>query len=136
MRSDPLPIIDTAFSPLQKAQFFMKLIQIHQGDEWNMLFNTPLGHFKNLLMLFGLTNIPLTSDMLNMFLFVYIDDIVILSETLEEHVQHVQLVLKWLLEKQSFVKAEKKAAISGSSEGACCGSKTAPEVLRLHKPFP
>lgn len=33
-------------------------------------------------------------DILNMFLFVYIDDIVIFSETLEEHVQHVQLVLK------------------------------------------
>lgn len=46
-------------------------------------------------------------DMLNMFLFVYIDDIVIFSETLEEHVQHVQLVLKWIREKQSFVKAEK-----------------------------
>lgn len=38
-----LTMIDTAFSPLQKAQFFMKLIQIHQGDEWNRLFNTPLG---------------------------------------------------------------------------------------------
>lgn len=46
-------------------------------------------------------------DMLNMFLFVYIDDIVIFSETPEEHVQHVQLVLKWQCEKQSFVKAEK-----------------------------
>lgn len=33
-------------------------------------------------------------DILNMFLFVYIDDIVIFSETLEEHVQRVQLVLK------------------------------------------
>lgn len=42
----PLPMIDTAFSPLQKAQFFMKLIRIHQGNERNMLFNTPLGHFK------------------------------------------------------------------------------------------
>lgn len=56
----PMPRIDTAFSPLQKAQFFMKLIRIHQGDEWNRLFNTPLGHFKYLLMPFGLTNIPLS----------------------------------------------------------------------------
>lgn len=54
-------MIDTTFSPLRKAQFFMRLIRIHQGDEWNMLFNTPLGHFKYLLMPFGLTNIPLTS---------------------------------------------------------------------------
>lgn len=46
-------------------------------------------------------------DMLSMFLLVYIDDIFIFSETLEQHIQHVQLVLKWLPEMQSFVKTEK-----------------------------
>lgn len=33
------------------------------------------------------------SDMLNRFIFVYIDDILIFSEMEEEHVQHVHLVL-------------------------------------------
>lgn len=46
-------------------------------------------------------------DMLNMFLFVYIDDIFILSETEEEDIQHVRLVLRCLLENRLLVKAEK-----------------------------
>lgn len=44
-------------------------------------------------------------DMLNRFLFVYIDDTWIFSETLEEHIQHM---LVWhLLENKPYVKAEK-----------------------------
>lgn len=65
---------------------------------------------------FGLTNAPMVfqalvndmlCNMLNQFLFVYIDDISIFSETLEKHTQHVRLVLQHLLENQLFVKAEK-----------------------------
>lgn len=46
-------------------------------------------------------------DMLNKFLFVYLDDILIFSKTKEEHVQHVCLVLQHLLENKLFDKAEK-----------------------------
>lgn len=46
-------------------------------------------------------------DMLNLFLFVYTDDILIFSETLDEHVQHIRLVLRRILENQLCVKAEK-----------------------------
>lgn len=41
-------------------------------------------------------------DMLNRFLFVYIEYILIFTETLDQHVKHVRLVLQWL-----FAKAEK-----------------------------
>lgn len=34
-------------------------------------------------------SVPVFQDMLNKFLFVYINDILIFSETEEEHVQHV-----------------------------------------------
>lgn len=32
------------------------LVRIREGDEWKTAFNTPLGHFEYLIMLFGLTN--------------------------------------------------------------------------------
>ncbi|XP_055015782.1 uncharacterized protein LOC129410863 [Boleophthalmus pectinirostris] len=120
----PLPLIDSAFEPLHQATIFTKLdlrnayhlVRIRQGDEWKTAFNTPLGHFEYLVMPFGLTNAPavfqtlvndVLRDMLNKFVFVYLDDILIFSRDLKEHVQHVRLVLQRLLENKLFVKAEK-----------------------------
>lgn len=45
--------------------------------------------------------------MLNRFVFVYLDDILIFSCTLYEHKQHVRLVLQRLLENKLYVKPEK-----------------------------
>ncbi len=56
---------------------------------------------------FGLTNAPavfqalvndVLCDMINRFMFVYLEDISIFSKSLDEHVQHVQAVLQCLLE--------------------------------------
>lgn len=89
------------------------IVHICKGDEWKTVLNTPLGHFEYLVMLFGLTNAPAVSqalvndvlrDMLNRFVFVYIDDVLFFSHTMEEH---VRLVLLRLLEHNLFVKAEK-----------------------------
>ena len=120
----PLPLIDFAFGPLHEATIFTKLdlrnayhlVRIREGDEWKTGFNTPLGHFEYLVMPFGLTNAPavfqnlmndVLRDMLNCFVFIYLDDILIFSRNLQEHVQHVNLVLKRLLENRLYVKAEK-----------------------------
>ncbi|XP_036376476.1 NLR family CARD domain-containing protein 3-like [Megalops cyprinoides] len=46
-------------------------------------------------------------DMLNQFVFVYLDDILIFSRSLSEHVWHVRCVLQRLLENHLYVKAEK-----------------------------
>ncbi len=46
-------------------------------------------------------------DMLNQWVIVYIDDILIYSETYEEHVRQVRAVLKRLLQHQLYAKAEK-----------------------------
>ena len=117
----PLPLIDSAFRPLHEATIFTKLdlrnayhlVRIREGDEWKTGFNTPLGHFEYLVMPFGLTNVPavfqnlindVLRDMLNCFVFVYLDDILIFSRNLQEHVQHVNLVLKRLLEKRLYIK--------------------------------
>lgn len=57
-----------------------------------MAFNTPLGHFEYLVMPFGLTNAPVLfqalvnndlRDMLNRFVFIYLNNILIFSRNLE-----------------------------------------------------
>lgn len=80
-----------------------------------MGFNTSGGQYEYLVMPFGLTNAPAVFqalvndvlwDMLNQFMFVYIDDILIFK-SVEEHVQHVHAVLLQLLKHALFVKSEK-----------------------------
>lgn len=65
---------------------------------------------------FGLTNAPavfqalvndVLRDLLNRSVFVYLDDILICSRNMEEHIQHVRQVLQRLLENKLYVKAEK-----------------------------
>ena len=65
---------------------------------------------------FGLSNVPavfqalvndVLRDMLNKYVFVYMDDILIFSPDEDTHVQHVHQVLQRLLTHQLFVKAEK-----------------------------
>lgn len=101
---------------LQGATIFTKLdlrnayhlVQIHEGDEWKTAFNTPSGHYEYLVMLFGLQClVNELRDLLNHFVFVYLDDILIFSKNREEHVSHVQAVLKRLLHHSLFVKAQK-----------------------------
>lgn len=67
---------------------------------------------------FGLTNAPavfqtlvndILRDMVNQPVFVYLDDILIFSKSVQEHVQHVRRVLQRLLENQLYIKAEKCA---------------------------
>uniref|UniRef100_A0A8C5HTM3 Gypsy retrotransposon integrase-like protein 1 n=3 Tax=Gouania willdenowi TaxID=441366 RepID=A0A8C5HTM3_GOUWI len=120
----PLPLINSAFTLLHGAKVFSKLdlrnayhlVRIREGDEWKTGFNTPLGHFEYLVMPFGLTNAPavfqnlvndVLRDMINHFVFVYIDDILIYSRDQEEHVRHVRLVLERLWKNRLFAKAEK-----------------------------
>lgn len=59
-------------------------MRIREGDEWKTAFNIPSGHYEYLVMPFGLTNAPavfqaldndVLRDMLNDFVFVYLDDI-------------------------------------------------------------
>ncbi len=75
------------------------LVRIREGDEWKTAFNTPRGHFEYRVLPFGLSNAPavfqalvndVLRDMLNQFIYVYLDDILIFSHSLQEHVQHVR----------------------------------------------
>lgn len=81
-----------------------------------MAFKTPIGHFEHLVMPFGLTNAlavfqNLVNDVLRDFLhksvFVYLDDILIFSKTLDQHKVNVWQVLQRLMEDSLYVKAKK-----------------------------
>lgn len=101
----PLPLIEAVFSPLTRLKSspssiygtFITLSRSVGGGKWKRALNPSLGYFECLVMRLESTSAPavfqalvnnVLQDMLNRFLFVYIDDILILSETLEEHIQH------------------------------------------------
>lgn len=91
--------MDPSFESLYNANIFSKLdlrnayhlIRIKEGLEWNIAFNTPIGHFECLVLLFGHVN-DILSSMLNQFVFVYLDDILIHSSSLGVHQQQFSLL--------------------------------------------
>ena len=61
----PFPFISPGFDLLQGEDFYKTwpkkayhLVRIAEGDEWNTSFNTPIGHYENLLMSLDLINAP------------------------------------------------------------------------------
>ena len=115
----PLPLMNTAFDLLQGATVFTKLdlrnayhlVRIKEGDEWKMAFNTPMGHWEYLVMPFGLTNAPaifqtlandVLRDMINKFVFLYLDNILIFSQDTCVRCCRGSLRIGCLLKQKSF----------------------------------
>ena len=120
----PVPLVQDLMDRLSKACWFTKLdlragywqVRIAEGDEPKTTCVTRYGSYEFLVMPFGLTNAPATfCNLMNNVLFyylddfvvVYLDDIVIYSRTLEEHVNHLSLVLSQLRKYTLYVKMEK-----------------------------
>jgi len=120
----PLPLMQELQDRVQGAQWFTKLdlkngfnlIRMRQGDEWKTAFRTRYGLFKFKVMPFGLTNAPSTfqdmmkhvlSDVLDVGVLAYMDDILIYAKTIEKHDQLVKDVLGRLRENGLAVSPEK-----------------------------
>ncbi|GBG64380.1 hypothetical protein CBR_g41581 [Chara braunii] len=106
----PLPRIDDLLERLGGAKYFSKLdlkvgyhqLEIHPRDRYKTAFKTWYGHFEWVVMPFGLMNAPSTfqaamttkfRDMLDRFVLIYLDDILVYSRTLDEHIVHLRAVL-------------------------------------------
>jgi hypothetical protein len=109
----PLPRIEDLFDQMKGASVFSKIdlrsgyhqLKIWESDIPKTAFRTRYGLYKYTLMSFGLTNAPtyfiylmnkVFMEYMDRFVVVFIDDILILSKTMEEHEEHLRLVLEKL----------------------------------------
>jgi hypothetical protein len=120
----PLPRIDDLLDQLRKAKFFSKIdlrSEYHQMKIWESdipktVFVTRYGQYEFTVVSFGLTNAPayfmnmmnkVFMEELDKFVVVFIDDILIYSETAEEHAKHLRIVLERLRQNQLYAKFSK-----------------------------
>jgi hypothetical protein len=120
----PLPLIAESLERLAQAKIYTKLdirdayhrIRIKEGDEWKTAFRTRYGHFEYTVMPFGLTNAPAQfqaymnealAGLVDVTCIVYLDDILIFSNSKKEHVEHVREVLDRLRKAKLYVKLSK-----------------------------
>ncbi|MBW0569177.1 hypothetical protein O181_108892 [Austropuccinia psidii MF-1] len=92
------------------------LLRIKEGDEHLTAFRTKYGSFEYLVMPFGLTKAPASfqnlvndifQDPLDVYVLVYLDDIMVFAKSEEENVTHVFTVLARLKANNIFSKASK-----------------------------
>jgi len=122
--SYPIPRINDLIESFKGATIFTRLdlrsaynlIRIKEGHEYLTAFRTPIGHFEYLVMPFGLRNAPsvfqrfvqdIFSADIGKFLQVYLDDIIIYTNNLEDHIKQVKHTLKKLIKNNLYAKIEK-----------------------------
>jgi hypothetical protein len=111
----PLPRIEDLFDQLRGASVFSKIdlrsgyhqLRIWPSDIPKTTFITKYGLYEYTIMSFGLTNAlaffmnlmnSAFMDYLDKFVVVFIDDILIYSQSEEEHVDHLKMLLQRLRE--------------------------------------
>lgn len=120
----PVPLIDDFLDELGKASWFTSLdltagyhqVRLKDGEAYKTAFQTHSGHYEFRVMAFGLSGGPATfqkamnttlASLLRKCVLVFFDDILIYSQSYEEHLHHIRLVLQLLSADQWKVKLSK-----------------------------
>ena len=120
----PLPRIDDLFDQLRGARVYSKIglrtgyhqLRVKEIDIPKTAFRTRYGHFKFTMMPFGLTKAPaafmdlmhrIFQPYLDQFVIVFVDDILIYSQSEWDHEYHLRIVLQLLRDHQLYAKFSK-----------------------------
>ena len=120
----PLPRIDDLFDQLRDARVYSKIdlrtgyhqLRVKETDIPKTAFRTRYRHFEFTVMPFGLTNVlaafmdlmhRVFQPYLDQFVVVFVDDILIYSQSEEEHEDHLRVVLQLLRDHQLYVRFNK-----------------------------
>ena len=120
----PLPRIDDLFDQLRGARVYSKIdlligyhqLRVRETDIPKTAFRTRYGHYEFTVMPFGLTNEPAAfMDLMNrvfqsyldQFVVVFVDDILIYSQSEWEHEYHLRIILQLLRDHQLYAKFSK-----------------------------
>ena len=120
----PLSRIDDLFDQLRGAQVYSKTdlrtgyhqLRVKETDIPKTAFRTRYGHFEFTVMPFGLMNAPAAfmdlmhsvfQPYLDQFVVVFVDDILIYSQSEWEHEYHLRIVLRLLRDHQLYAKFSK-----------------------------
>ena len=111
----PIQRIDDVFDQMKGASVFSKIdlrsgyhqLRIKENDISKTTFRTQFGYYEFVVVPFGLTNAPaifislmngVFQNCLDLFVQVFLDDILIYSKNEKEHEEHLRLVLTCLRE--------------------------------------
>lgn len=129
----PIPRTDEMFDRLGKAKVYSKLdlkagfhqIRVKNKDIEKRAFRTKYGHYEFLVMPMGLCNAPVTfqslmnsifEDDVDVFLVVYLDDLLVYSDSYENHLKHLELGLSRLQDNQLYVGKSKCKVMTTNTE--------------------
>lgn len=148
----PIPNITDVLDKLGKCQYFTTLdlasgfyqVEMDPADIHKTAFNVENGHYEFLRMPMGLKNSPSTfqrvmdnvlKDLQNQICLVYLDDIIVFSVSLQEHMLNLEKVFKKLRESNFKIQLDKSEFLKLETEflgHVICREGVKPNTNKIH----